>query len=314
MKSIIIIIPYFGNFPDYFELFLKSCKYNETIVWAIITDNELKYDYPSNVHKIKSSFIEIQKKIHAKFDFEVVIDSVHKLCEYKPAYAYLFPELVKGYDYWGYGDLDLIYGNLREFLTPEILNYSKVFTLGHFTLIENTDEYNSMFMAEINGEAYYRKAFSSSENFNFDEQFKKKININTIFEVNKCDIWKRNFAADIYTKSSDLRLDLGDGKKERKSDSLFVWDNGKLIRYTKGQNGKINTKEYMYIHLQKRKMKCNVDNSINTYKIIPNSFEKIEIDITDIEKQYSKIKKKNFNLQYFKIRTKNLISKIKSSL
>lgn len=40
MKSIIIIVPYFGEFPNYFQLFLNSCKYNESINWVIITDKE----------------------------------------------------------------------------------------------------------------------------------------------------------------------------------------------------------------------------------------------------------------------------------
>ena len=144
MKSVVIIIPYFGNFPNYFQLFLNSCKYNKTIDWVIITDNESKYNYPQNVRKVKDTFVEVQKRIRRKFDFDVVVDNVHKLCEYKPAYAYLFPELVEGYDYWGYGDIDLIYGNLRHFLTEEVLSYEKIFTLGHLTLIENKEKFEKL--------------------------------------------------------------------------------------------------------------------------------------------------------------------------
>ena len=31
MKKIIIIIPYFGEFPNYFDLWMKSVKYNSDI-------------------------------------------------------------------------------------------------------------------------------------------------------------------------------------------------------------------------------------------------------------------------------------------
>lgn len=312
MKSIVIIIPYFGNFPNYFQLFLNSCKFNETIDWVIITDNDSKYDYPPNVRKVKNSFAEVQKRVRRKFDFDVVIDNVHKLCEYKPAYAYLFPELVEGYDYWGYGDLDLIYGNLRHFLTEKVLSYDKIFTLGHLTLIEDKEMFNQMFLRKIGGVEFYRKAFSSPVNFNFDENFKNKININTIFKANNCKVWEKNYVADIYTKSSDFLLDIGDGAKEDRKAAVFVWNKGNLYRYYVNRNGKIECQEFMYIHLQKRKMINKIKQDCDLYKIIPNSFEGLEVDFNDIEKNFSKIKRKNANLQYFRMRFKNLKTKIKN--
>lgn len=312
MKSIVIIIPYFGNFPDYFQLFLNSCKYNKTINWVIITDNGSKYNYPPNVRKVKNTFAEVQKRVKRKFDFDIVIDSVHKLCEYKPAYAYLFPELVEGYDYWGYGDLDLIYGDLRHFLTEEVLSYEKIFTLGHLTLIKNKEKFNQMFLKKVDGVDFYRKAFSSTANFNFDEKFQDKVNINTIFEDNDCKIWKKSYAADIYTKSSDFLLDIGDGTKEERRDSLFVWNKGNLYRYYDNKSGKIERQEFMYIHLQKRKMINRINSDCDLYKIIPNSFEYLEVAFNDIESEFRRIKRKNTNLQYFRIRFNNLKTKIKS--
>lgn len=312
MKSVVIIIPYFGNFPNYFQLFLNSCKYNKTIDWVIITDNESEYNYPQNVRKVKDTFVEVQKRIRRKFDFDVVVDNVHKLCEYKPAYAYLFPELVEGYDYWGYGDIDLIYGNLRHFLTEEVLSYEKIFTLGHLTLIENKEKFNRMFLREIDGVEFYRKAFSSPVNFNFDEKFQDKVNINTIFKANDCRVWEKSYAADIYTKSSNFLLDIGDGTKEERKDSLFVWNKGNLYRYYDNENGKIECQEFMYIHLQKRKMINKLNSACELYKIIPNSFEQLEFDFNDIESKFRRIKRKNANLQYFRIRFRNLKTKIKS--
>ena len=38
MKKIVFICPYFGAFPNYFNLTLKSIEYNKTIDWLIITD------------------------------------------------------------------------------------------------------------------------------------------------------------------------------------------------------------------------------------------------------------------------------------
>lgn len=61
----------------------------------------------------------------------------------------------------------------------------------------------------------------------------------------------------------------------------------------------------MYIHLQKRKMQLKIKHNIDYYKIIPNSFENIEFEKVLFE-NFDKIKKKNFNLHYFRLRIKNL--------
>ena len=52
MKKIAIIVPYFGEFPNYFPLFLNSCRYNPTVDWLLVTDIADPVDYPQNVRVI----------------------------------------------------------------------------------------------------------------------------------------------------------------------------------------------------------------------------------------------------------------------
>ena len=310
-KTINIIIPYFGEFPNYYQLFLNSCACNGTVDWTIITDNTKAYQYPPNVHRVEMSFKDILCVIKEKFDFDITINSVHKLCEFKPAYGYIFNNLVRGYDYWGYGDMDLIYGDMREFLTDEILSYDKVFTLGHLSLLRNTDEINRLFMKSINGKELYKEAFSRGENYNFDEDFMDKLNINTIFRKYGYSVWDKSFAADIYTKSNRFLLDLGDGKTEKNKEAFFVWNNGRLVRFSMEDTNVIKN-DYLYIHLQKRKMNVRIEPSNMIYKIIPNSFDDLEVEFDSVKKNFQNIKKRRFNNQYFRIRYKNIKSKIKN--
>lgn len=51
MYKICLIIPYFGEFKNYFQLFLNSCANNPTINWLIFTDSDQAYFYPDNVKK-----------------------------------------------------------------------------------------------------------------------------------------------------------------------------------------------------------------------------------------------------------------------
>ena len=314
-SSINIIIPYFGSFPNYFQLFLNSCKYNETINWTIITDNITNYDYPSNVKKVEKSFDEVYEMIQKKFDFEISLMSPHKLCEYKPAYGYVFSEYIKGYDYWGYGDLDLIYGDIRKYIeTKQLLKYNKIGVLGHLTIIKNDDYYNTLFMKAINGRTIYREAFSSSQNYNFDESYRDNGNINSIFQSYGEKVFDLDDdIADIETKSMFFRLSRKDGK-EKIQRGFFVWDEGKLSRYLINANF-VEKKEYIYIHLQKRKMKVLADARALKYKIIPNAFELLENDdySTDVN-AFKKIRWWRLNLHYFKLRAKNLRTKIQVAL
>ena len=312
MKTINIIIPYFGSFPNYFQLFLNSCSYNTTVDWTIITDNTQLYYYPQNVKVVHMTFSELKNKIQNRFDFQVSLDSVHKLCEFKPAYGYIFSEYIEGYDFWGYGDLDLIYGDFRKFITDEILDkYPKIFKLGHLTLIKNELCFNEMFKNKYHDQLFYKLAFSNPDNFNFDEEFDGKVNINDLFMDAGMDIFSTSYAADIYTKATGFFLDLGDGKREDKKDAVFIWNNGELYRLV-NHKGVIEKEDFLYIHLQKREMKVRGMMSMDRYKIIPNSFENVEVNNPEQISEFKKIKKMRFNLHYFKLRTKNLKTKIKS--
>ena len=62
-SRIIIFVPYFGAFPDTFELWLRGCKRNKDFNWIIYTDNDRKYDFPLNVSVKKISFERFKEKI-----------------------------------------------------------------------------------------------------------------------------------------------------------------------------------------------------------------------------------------------------------
>ena len=128
MKKIIFICPYFGKYPNYFNLTLNSIKYNDTIDWLIITDIKKIYEYPQNVKIINMTFDELREKVQSVFDFKISLDTPYKICDYKCAYGYIFKEYISSYDFWGHCDFDCIYGDLRKYLTENILNkYEKVY-------------------------------------------------------------------------------------------------------------------------------------------------------------------------------------------
>ncbi|WP_369431408.1 DUF6625 family protein [Rhodohalobacter sulfatireducens] len=171
-KKIAILICFFGKLPWYFNYFVHTCKFNSTIDFFIITDDQSwSSSLPENVRLIHQEMNEINRKATQKLGFATNIGEAYKLCDFKPAYGYLFPELVEGYDFWGHGDIDVIFGDIRQFITDEVLenhelvNVRHDFISGYFLLLENNEKMNTLFMRSKD----YRKVLSSSIHYCFDE-------------------------------------------------------------------------------------------------------------------------------------------------
>ena len=126
-KKCVLILPYFGKFNNYFQLFLKSCEKNPQYNWKIFTDNDECYVFPVNVEVIKTSLEEVKNIAESKLGFSICLDKPYKLCDYKPAYGLIFEEMIGEYEYWGHCDCDLIFGNLDKMLIPLLKKgYSKI--------------------------------------------------------------------------------------------------------------------------------------------------------------------------------------------
>lgn len=311
MKKACFIIPYFGKFNNYFQLFLNSCSRNLDFDWLIFTDDRGSYLYPDNVQIIYITFPELRDQIQKKFSFEIALDRPYKLCDFKPAYGYIFEEYLAAYPFWGHCDTDMIWGQISHFITEnDWKSFDKIGILGHCTLYRNVCEISRLFMTT----ARHKEVYSDQENCSFDEEFCDSINGIFIAAGKRVDM--REHQANLYTKSSDFRLVRynGDHSKylvEDKKKGVFVWNEGVLTRYLETGNG-LESMEYMYLHMQARPMQVRIS-SRNIFKIIPNAFEDLEVSAITAE-NIGRIKSKNFNLHYFRLRSHNLKLKIQKRL
>lgn len=279
--SICLIIPYFGIFPNYFNLFLQSCAANPTVNWIIFTDNQKYYDYPDNVKRIFMTFSQMQERVQRKFDFPVVLQKPYKLCDYKVAYGYLFEAELKGYDFWGYCDMDVLFGDLRGFLTEDILmTYDKLGHLGHLTLFRNTEENNRLFMSQIDGRERYKEVFSTPYICVFDEW--QYPSINHIFLDNHRNVFFWDFIADIYPYDSYYHRVSWDVKRQTRlfntENCMVQWKNGHV--FLKWKEGKLwKQEEYLYVHFQKRNMRPNSLTNLSSFYVIPERFADVTEDV-----------------------------------
>lgn len=137
MNRVCLVIPYFGQLPNYYNLWLESAKINNDFDFLIITDCMDEKDTSENVKIINTSFEILVNQIQSLYPFKIKLKKPYKLCDYRPAYGEIFEKELKGYEFWGYCDIDIIFGNLSKYITNEILNkYDKVNLHGHFHCIE----------------------------------------------------------------------------------------------------------------------------------------------------------------------------------
>lgn len=145
MSRICLITCYSGKLPNYFRLFAASCQRNPDIDFVVFND-QLKTDRrDGNVFLRKFSLDEFEQRVAGATGIKAHITRGYKLGDFKPLYGVLFRDLIRPYDFWGYCDLDVIFGNIRHFITPQLLAEFDIITStekwvsGHFTLLRNND-------------------------------------------------------------------------------------------------------------------------------------------------------------------------------
>lgn len=168
MKSIIVIFPHFGKLPPQYKMWRASALYNTDVDFLFFTDCNVESAKNIMVHKM--TFEDFRQIVQDKFDFPIVLNRPYKICDYRPAFAYILADYIKGYDFWGWGDLDVVYGDIRHFVSDEVLSHYKMISgFGHFSLYKNDEYTNTFFMKDVDGYVSYKEAFTQQRSMYFDE-------------------------------------------------------------------------------------------------------------------------------------------------
>lgn len=308
-----LIVCYFGKLPNYFQLWLNSCKYNSNIDFLLFTDDQYQYNYPDNLRVIYTTFSEVKKQIQDCFDFEICLDKPYKLCDYRPAFGLAFQKYIEKYEFWGHCDLDVIFGNLNTYLDSiELEKYDRIYSQGHFTLYKNNLKTNQLFMEIVDEKTkkpYYEKVFTSNVSYLFDEW----AGVRRFYENKFYNIYiDRKVVADISIKYNNL-IPLFYNDKGRYIYEWKVSNNTCKLFAHYIENGILKKQEFMYIHLQKRNMQCQLDDD-NHFYIVPNKFINISNDTVNKFIKRNTYKIRLYRLDYIRYKFRNLKKKITTYL
>lgn len=154
MNKIALIIPYFTAYPPiWLNLNFYTCSKQSNIDFVYFTDcDEIIYlaSKYSNIICHKISFEDYCNNVSNRLGLAFHPQHAYKLCDLKPFYGFIHEDILKQYDFWGYGDNDLVYGNLEVLTSDNMLSSYDVITTmseriaGHFAIFRNNEKYRTL--------------------------------------------------------------------------------------------------------------------------------------------------------------------------
>ena len=270
VNKVCLIVCWFGKLPEYLPVWLKSCGSNPEFDFLLLTDDESAQGFPGNVKRMPFSGDAFLRRARERLDKRPNLKAAYRLCDYRPMYGVIFREELRAYRYWGYCDVDVVFGSLSKFLPPdEIERYDAVFNGGHFTVVKNSEEMNQLFMRP--GALFdYRMVIRRHAIFAFDEttglqRIARANNVNARFGIPYIET---------ESKYRQLRSRM---EKANPDYQAYYWENGALVR-VKAEGEKVFIQEVAYIHLQKRKLRLIDPDVANgqAFWITPEGYAKKE--------------------------------------
>jgi len=179
-----MVIVYFGEWPVWFSLFIRSCEANKELNFLFFSDNKNNFSYAENITHIFITKQEFSILASEKLGFKVNIINPIKLCDYKPAYGIIFEDHLTDYEYWGFMDIDVIIGmlihnmdfyELRQF---DILSGYQDYISGPFCILRNIKRMNTLFTMVFD----YRNLLKNPNQTHFDEHIVKPENKGLTFK------------------------------------------------------------------------------------------------------------------------------------
>lgn len=208
------------------------------------------------------SFEQMKELFQKHYDFPLSISAPYKFCDFKPTYGEIFSEHLIGYDYWGHCDVDLIWGDIRKFVTDDVLTkYKRIFSRGHCSIYENSSEVNAFYRTlPACGCQDWKNVFQSEKSCCFDEWAGHcGGGLSRIMKANNVKIFDEVVCADINVNKGDFEIN----RMEKYRNLYFTYDNGKLEMKGSGV-----CKEVLYAHFQKRAVEIEKDINYNKYYFV----------------------------------------------
>ena len=203
-----MILPWYGAKPWYWPLFEASAR---RIVMDVIVVAEKGFRVKErNFRVVEMSLDEVRRRAEKVLGTGVNLTRGYKLCDLRPMYGVVFADILKDYDYWAYGDCDVIYGRkFNDFLAKvadgdwDVATVRSKWLSGPFTMLKNVPKINTLFERARD----WRKTLGCSDNQIFDELGENWFQMYCFGGVPLDDLYKRDWTfGSVVWNAPDIRF------------------------------------------------------------------------------------------------------------
>lgn len=275
MKKIALLYPYFGKLPNTFDFWLKTLTANRRPDIFIFTDQDIHAEETDNLIIKKMQFSEFVDLVSKNFQIPIELPEPYKICDYRPMFGEIFSEYLSGYDFWGYGDLDVVWGNFDTFITDSLLdNFDRISQYGHLSLFRNCKELNTLYLNELNGERPYLYSVTEKDSCTFDEWWNGR-GIENIAAQTGIKEYRTLRIADVSRiykrRNMCFKFEMNCDTLPPNLDRVFLYENSRLYSIVfEDRKRRISTEEVLYAHFQKRKLHVPRLNCTDKFWVVPN--------------------------------------------
>jgi hypothetical protein len=239
-KQIALVSVWFGEEPKCFSVWLKTAAFNANVDFYVICDFQPTSAPPANVKIVRETKEVYSSKVSDAFGIPFSLGNPYKLCDQKLLIFSLYSGFLSDYEWFGYCDLDIVWGDLSLDLTPFALaKFDKIGLNAHCSLWR-VSRFET-FLMNVNRIADSKKLLDCTRNYALDEH----LGLQALFEeCPKVQLFRH-----------DLNLHPCQGRLvpldwyHRGRDSIY-WDRGHLLWREYTLNGYYET-EHSYLHMQK---------------------------------------------------------------
>lgn len=148
---IAFVIPFVGKWPPWSRLFFESARDISNVDFIIHCTHPIPFPTAANIHTVAADAVDISERMQRALGVGLGrMISGHKLCDLRPFAGLIFSDVLRGYDFWGYCDVDMMMGDISRLFTDDFFASVDVFTahpeicVGHFSVFRNCDRVNRL--------------------------------------------------------------------------------------------------------------------------------------------------------------------------
>lgn len=219
------LVPFFGPLPPYFEFWAKSCEANhERFHWFVYSDQiASSCKFNNAVTMVPYKFEEMREDFSDILHINIPEHNKRKVCDYRIMFYFLRrqKEPLDSFDYIGYTDVDMVYGEIADYLPQNVEQYAMISAnedkpCGPFTLIKRQMLNVLLESDEI------KNCLEAEEHLKFDESKKLASLI-------------KNGNNALFCQHSPLQPMRSEGFNYKRC--FAIWENGKVsVRDCRGNN------------------------------------------------------------------------------